>query len=223
MSGIYRHADRGLKRLYKYVEAAFQNTALLTRWDELNVLRTVSDLYDRIDAFSREEYLAIAKRAYEDAKDEILAILPDREKRFTDVDMLFIVALFTRYDRVTEYRYDREWERKRDRLTESVLAVIQAQEMAGNHNTNEIRAALQRAVNLMERQMRQMADTVTDEARNQAFVDAGVDRVMWNTRHDERVCVECDERDGKVYPIYAVPSKHRRCRCYTTPVIGLNP
>lgn len=224
MSGIYRHADQGLKRLYRYVESQFQNTALTAQWDELNVLRTVSDLYQRIDDFSRGEYLSIARKAYADARDEILALLPEKEGSFTDLDMLFLINIYTRYDRKTEYRYDREWERKRDRLAESMMAVIQAQDAARISNTNEIRSALQRALNLMERQMRQMADTMTDEARNQAFADAGVDQVMWNSQHDNKVCAECDERDGQIYSIYAVPSKHRGCRCYLTPVrFGLNP
>lgn len=224
MSGIYRHADRGLKRLYREVESQFQFTALTAHWDELNVLRTVSDLYERIDDFTRKEYLNIARKAYADAQDEILALLPEKEGRFSDLDMLFLTNLYTRYDHKTEYRYDREWERKRDRLAESMMAVIQAQDAARISNTNEIRVALQRALNLMEKQMRQMADTVTDEARNRAFEDAGVDQVMWNSQHDNKVCSECDERDGQIYPIHAVPGKHRGCRCYLTPArFGLNP
>ena len=217
MSGIYRHADQGLKRLYRYVESQFQNTALTAQWDELNVLRTVSDLYQRIDDFSREEYMTIARKAYADARDEILALLPEKEGSFTDLDTLFLINIYTRYDRKTEYRYDHEWERKRDRLAESMMAVIQAQDAAKISNTNEIRVALQRALNLMERQMRQMADTMTDEARNQAFADAGVDQVMWNTQRDAGVCPGCQARDGQIYPLYAVPGKHRGCRCYLTP------
>ena len=224
MSGIYRHADRGLKRLYQEVESQFQFTALTAYWDELNVIRTVSDLYERIDDFTREEYLNIARKAYADAQDEILALLPEKDGSFSDLDMLFLINLYTRYDRKTEYRYDREWERKRDRLAESMMAVIQAQDAVRISNTNEIRVALQRALNLMEKQMRQMADTVTDEARNRAFEDAGVDQVMWNSQHDNKVCSECDSRDGQIYPIYAVPGKHRGCRCYLTPArFGLNP
>lgn len=217
MSGVYSYADKALKRMYDRAEAEFQNLAVTADWDELRITgtqETVNALYERLEEMCEEEYLYIAKRAYREAKKEVKieGDVPNREP-----DELFIFALLTAYDAKTQYRYDREWQRKRDRLTESLIAVTQKAERMRQTNTLEVRTALQRALNLAEKQMLNMAETVTDEARTQAFDDLGIEKVKWNTQLDGKVCAECRARNGQVYPIYQVPGKHPRCRCYLTP------
>lgn len=223
MSDIYRHADKALQRLYKYTESQFQNIATTARWDELNVIQTTDDLFSRIDGTAMREYEQIMKHAYEDAKKEIIEVLPLTQGRFKGIDTVFLLALMRRYDNKTEYRYDHEWQRKADRLAESILATVTNDMFRPIVNSPAVRRSLQRALNLLNTQLRNMADTVTDEARNEAFVQAGIDQVMWNTQRDERVCGTCRDRDRKIYYITAVPAKHSRCRCYLTPVIASNP
>ena len=223
MSNIYRHADKALQRLYKYTESQFQSVATTARWDELNVIETTDDLFSRIDGTAMREYEQIMKRAYEDAKKEIIEIFPLTVGRFKGIDNVFLLALMRRYDSKTEYRYDREWQRKADRLAESIMAHISDEAFGPILNSPAVRRSLQRALNLLNGQLRNMADTVTDEARNEAFTQAGIDQVMWNTQRDERVCGTCMDRDRKIYYITAVPPKHPRCRCYLTPVIASNP
>lgn len=209
MSAIYRHADDANKKLKRYIGIQFQRYALLTKWDSLNVMRTVREMYAGIDDTCRAEYLRVAKAAYADAAKEIKL-----EKSDSKIDDLFIMAVLTMYSAKTEYRYDTEWERKAERLGESIIAVSDGE----TPNTNEIRRVMARAMTLAQGQIREMADTVTDEARIRAFEAAGIGRVMWNTQRDGNVCRECAERDGMVYTIQNVPSKHHRCRCYMTAV-----
>lgn len=97
------------------------------------------------------------------------------------------------------------------------MAVGQASDRARIANTQAARKALKRALDVLERQVMEMADTVTDDARTEAFRDAGIDEVRWNTQQDERVCSVCHDRDGLIYPVDQLPPKHPRCRCYFTP------
>lgn len=205
MSKVYAQADKSLKRLYTLAANELQNLATTAKWDEINVIRTVQTVYRRINEQALEEYEKIARVAYKEA-------LPDDQRKDRILDILFVMALLERYDPKTEYRYDREWERKADRLAESILSVEEAVV-----NDNTVRQALKRALNLMNGQLRNMADTITDEARIQAFEDAGIPAVRWNTQHDNKVCGDCEERDGHIFPLYAIPTKHRRCRCWMSP------
>ena len=51
-----------------------------------------------------------------------------------------------------------------------------------------------------------------------AFGQVGVTRWRWNTANDERVCPQCQPRDGQVYEIGKgeEPPAHVRCRCWIT-------
>lgn len=218
---VYRHADKALKRIYPRMRAEFQNHALRAAWDEVNVLqvsRAVDDLYARLNQYINAEYLEIAKAAYTDAE-KTLANLPVENPQPAPPDNLWLILLLGAYDTKMQYQYSKEWERKRDRLKESMIAVGISADSARIANTQEGRAALKRALDLLERQVMEEADTVTDEARIKAYRDHGVERVRWVTQHDERVCRKCDERDNLIFSIDNVPPKHPRCRCYLVPVL----
>ena len=202
----YRHADKALKTLKGEMEAEFQNFSTTVGFDELNFLdlkKSVEGLYNRIDKAVRREFRKVARQVYRDAEDEVM--LPHGKFETG----LFLVALLKRFDPVTQYVYLNEWTRKRDRLVESLMA------SGGNQ---QMREALQRALNLMSDQVRQEADNLTDEARHDAFVASGVEKVRWVAEHDEKTCGTCRERDGQVYGINEVPEKHRHCRCYVVAV-----
>ena len=58
------------------------------------------------------------------------------------------------------------------------------------------------------------SDIVADEAVIKAFKDSGVKRVRWITEGDNKVCDECHDRHGEIYPIDDIPPKpHVGCRC----------
>lgn len=202
----YRHADKALKTLKGEMEAEFQNFSTTVGFDELNFLdlkKSVEGLYNRIDKAVRREFRKVARQVYRDAEDEVMVPHGKFETG------LFLVAILKRFDPVTQYVYLNEWTRKRDRLVESLMA------SGGNQ---QMREALQRALNLMSDQVRQEADNLTDEARHDAFVASGIEKVRWVAEHDEKTCGTCRERDGQVYGINEVPEKHRHCRCYVVAV-----
>jgi len=64
------------------------------------------------------------------------------------------------------------------------------------------------------------------EGNKIAYRDAGVAELEWRSVVDDRVCPECEERDGKRYPINdpgATPPLHVRCRCWIAPVVAGKP
>jgi len=214
---VYRHADREMAKAFRAIRAAFSNQQLRAAWDELNVISVttqVNRLYGELDTYLRGRYLRIARKAYRDAWGEVVhGREPDHEP-----DEVFVGRMMDRYDPKTEYQYSREWERKRDRLKEAMLAAGFASDAVRMANTQKAREVLKRALRLLERQVQEMADSTTDEARTQAFEDAGIEEVRWNTQQDNKVCLECAARDGLVYPVRNVPGKHPRCRCFLTAV-----
>lgn len=218
-SNLYRHADAGIKRMYRYIEQCFQQKAVTAVWDELNVFRQAEELFTQIDTFVRTQFEEIAEKAYRDAEEEIIEEAPEKKSSLIGLGSLFILGVLASYSNKTRYRYDREWERKKDRLAESVMSVIQTSAQARVTNSNELREVLQRSLRLVQAQVREMADTMTDEARNEAFEQAGIERVMWNTQRDGKVCTECHERDREIYTLATIPPKHPHCRCYLTAVI----
>lgn len=212
-SNLYRHADKALKKLFRRLESRLQRLASsVAKWDELNVISAVNGIYSDVEQEAERQYLIIAQQAYKEAAREIVAVIPAAKKKLINLPTaLFIVGLLSSYDTKTEYVYNHEVDRKRARLGEALVAINSGQAV---FNSNATREALRRAIVLMEGQMRNMADTVTDESRRQAFADAGVDMVMWVTQHDEKVCKVCRPRDGVKYKLFDIPAKHRNCRCY---------
>ena len=76
---------------------------------------------------------------------------------------------------------------------------------------------IDKALKFLTLQLAQYADEVVIAATVAAYADADVDYVEWVAMDDDRVCQECDERDGKIYPIDKIPSRHWRCRCILLP------
>ena len=212
---IYRYANKSLKKLFRLLESRMQRMVSVASWDELNVLAAVNEIYNEVEEEAERQYLDIAQRAYKEASREIIAVFPEKKDKFKPLTAMFIAGLLDSYDTKTEYVYRHEVDRKKARLAESLIA-INRDPVA--FNSNATREALKRAIGLMERQMRNMADTVTDEARRQADADAGVGEVMWHIQDSEACAKICKPRDQHIYPLYGVPAKHPNCRCYLTPV-----
>ena len=121
-------------------------------------------------------------------------------------------------DLVTLYRFDSETERKAGRLIEALAAIGTIRADTGYVTSPT--AEIDRALKAWSRQVGQFAIWVTDSAVRKAYLNAGVKKVAWVTRQDERVCQECGGLDGKVFPIDEVPPKpHWGCRCWLRPVL----
>lgn len=196
---IYAYTDKALKALRRQMVRRFAGLKSLARSDEIHVLSTVRQVYIDLEEDTRRGYLLIAEQAWRQVTDTPSGV----NRRWLD-------TILGGYDPVTGYVFDHECERKRARLAESLVAAL----AVGKNGSKEIDTALR----LWSGMVTQYAIEITDAARKAAMEAEGVDKVMWQTRQDERRCAACKARHGKVYPLDKVPPKpHIGCRCYLIP------
>jgi len=182
----------------------FQNLSTEIGFDEMNVMETrkrVNAMYERMDRVIRREYRSVARKAYMDASAEA-----GTDGGAFDAEK-FVAGMLRAYDPVSDFVYDREWTRKRDRLFESIIAT--------ERGNQEMRRNLKRGLDVLANQVRQYADNITAQARVTAFKRAGADVLVWITEDDEKVCKVCRPRHEQFYPIEMLPEwpAHWHCRC----------
>ena len=195
---MYERTDSSFEKLRAKIIKEFAKSRRLTAMDELNIIKACKELYSKLDDNNRKEFLKLARARYRDITGK-----EDEEK----ISMKWLLVLLLGYNPVTEYVYESEVTRKRERFTESIIA-----------SANKL-IMIKRAMSLWLRQTEQYLILVEDAAVLEGYKTLGVKRVRWVTQHDDRRCEECAERHGEVYDIDKVPPKpHRNCRCYLEPV-----
>lgn len=205
---MYAYTDKALAALNRQYLRLFRKLKLLD-FDELNVVNEVRSVYRQADRLAKKTYLDVGIHAYLFALNEAGRAgfdveIPDADA--TPIDADWIQDMLFEADQVTLYEYMPEWERKRQRLIEALAAT--------NRPNQEIGKALKYAV----LQVSHYADKSTAQAAVKAFKDAGVNRVMWVTEDDEKVCKICGPLDGLVFDLKDAPSlQHYRCRCRLVP------
>lgn len=168
------------------------------KFDELNVLENVKELYDGLEKDNEEIFMQLARSQYKEQN-------PNSDKKLSKK---WLLGILEDTDPVTKYVYTNEVLRKQDYIFEAIT---------GSKASKG--AQFTRGMKLWAGMTAQYADTIADKATLQAYSDKGYSRVEWVTQEDDRVCDECWERDGKIYPINDIPPKpHWRCRCYYVPV-----
>ena len=198
MAKMYERTDASLKALQLRIRREFAKSRRLTAMDELNVIKGCKELYLALDDYNRREFLRLARARYKDITGK-----DDEDK----ISKKWLLAILLGYNPVTEYVYNNEVTRKRERFTESLIA-----------SANKL-IVINRAMKLWLRQTEQFLILIEDAAVLEAYIALGVKRVRWVTQHDDRRCKECASRSGKVYDIRKVPPKpHPNCRCYLEPV-----
>ena len=121
-----------------------------------------------------------------------------------------LAALLSKYDPVMGYQLKKEVPRKRDRMIEAILA---------RPGKQDIRRSIAGQTPYILLMANQFMDTAVDDSRQDAMEREGVEKVMWISEGDNRVCPVCKERDHRIYSINQVPDKpHPRCRFWTEPV-----
>lgn len=203
---VYEACDKAIRALNRQIVEAFGRMKTAT-WDQVSVIRMVTGVYTELAEKARKRYKKVGWDAY------LLGLLlcgieGDRalgmaRKAITET---WVEDILEKPDIVTFYRFDRETERKAYRLAEAL-------EITRDRNLE-----IDKAMRAWSKQVGQYAINVTDYAMVQAFEDAGVEMVMWQTQHDERVCTECHAYDGQVFHIDEVPPKHWNCRCVLVPM-----
>ncbi len=194
---MYEFTDQIISILNKKLIEIFSRLKTQASFDEIHTLQSVQAVYAETDDLVRQYLLLLAQHIYREYSDE--------EK--TNINGLWLFEILNAYDPVTKYVYINEIERKRARLFESLVA--------STNKSKEIDTALRHFSSMM----RQYALTVSDKAVLQAYKDNGEQKVKWITTPDDRRCVECAKRDGKIYDIDKVPPKpHLGCRCILIPL-----
>ena len=109
-----------------------------------------------------------------------------------------------------------EWERRRARTAEAVVAAFRARGMG------EAAKAMDAARNQAGRMAVQGADDLAARGLMDAYADVGVQRVRYRAVEDGRTCSTCLPRNGRTYAIGRAPQlpAHPNCRCWYEPVIN---
>ena len=187
----------------------------LLGFDELGAPRITiltTAMLKRLLESNEKAYVEIAEKAGIEAADDVKEVSGIRVKPLK-TDRKYVKGILESYNPVTGYLYYSEAERKRARLSEALIAAVLFGLRAEYHKE------LQKFANLWHTQTKQYTITVIDTTRIETFKKNGIRRVRWETQHDERVCPECNERDGKIYDIDKLPEKHYGCRCWLHPAL----
>lgn len=203
----YDLADKAIRDMNKRNLRSFGRLKQL-KFDNLNILGSVSEVYETSARIAKKRYVAIAYMAYIEAMIEAGIARRDAEKA-VDESIIedWIIEMMDYENETTLYKFNTETERKKSRLTEA-LAVA--------HNKID---EIDKALRLWTLQVAQYADESVLIGTIHGLKDAGVKKVKWISQGDSKVCKECKARDGRVYRIDAVPNLvHMRCRCVVVPV-----
>lgn len=212
---IYNRLDKILPETKKALRREFNRLSLMG-FDELNVLNTkkvTKELFERLVSRNQKMYLESSVFAYH------FAMKTAKENGFRGeerkIDDMWVYDYLQSYNPVTKYIYKQETDRKRMRLNEAILTDREFE------SREDFQTDLRQSASYWWRQTTQYGIGVCDQAMLDAYRDSGVEKVMWRTMEDGRVCDDCDARDGVIYEIDKVPPKeHYGCRCILLPVGG---
>lgn len=188
---MYELTDIVIENIRKELIRDFSKLKSLLSYDELNVMSATKDVYSKIDLYVRQMFLQLMQAVYKKVT-----------KRTCPYNYAWIESFLLEYDEVSKYVYANEFERKRDRLAEALIASPKKNE--------EIDVAL-RYLSFM---LTAYAVRVTDQVVLMAYRDMGIDAVRWKAEKDNKTCTICKHRNGHIYDIEQVPPKpHLNCRC----------
>lgn len=188
---MYELTDIVIENIRKELIRNFSKLKSLLSYDELNVMSATKDVYSKIDLYVRQMFLQLMQAVYKKVT-----------KRTCPYNYAWLESFLLEYDEVSKYVYANEFERKRDRLAEALVASTKKNE--------EIDAAL-RYLSFM---LTAYAVRVTDQVVLMAYRDIGIDAVRWKAEKDNKTCTICKHRNGHIYDIEQVPPKpHLNCRC----------
>lgn len=188
---MYELTDIVIENIRKELIRDFSKLKGLLSYDELNVMSATKAVYSKIDLYVRQMFLQLMQVVYKKVT-----------KRTCPYNYAWLESFLLEYDEVSKYVYANEFERKRDRLAEALIASPKKNE--------EIDAAL-RYLSFM---LTAYAVRVTDQVVLMAYRDIGIDAVRWKAEKDNKTCTICKHRNGHIYDIEQVPPKpHLNCRC----------
>ena len=168
--------DRVLAYTVKRIYETFRTYRKMD-FDELNILGQTRDLYRQLDSINRQSYQDIAKWYYESE--------PHGDELFM---YMWLDGFLDEPSETIRYSYNKETARKRERLTEALIA------------SKGDKKEYDKSMRYWTQQTGWFAIEIADEAIKRARIDDGVKRVMWVSEHDNRVCGMCDILDARLIP-----------------------
>lgn len=194
----YSNADKVIKYLSNRFAKLFSR---VFEFDELNIIGVSHEIYDEAYALVKQETARLAEILYKKYRREPEGFEELGVKNFDS--MLFIAALALAYDPVSKYVFENEWDRKRARFAEGVIA------------SETPLSERDRSHRIMVAMTADFVDKVTFDTTVQAFKDNGTKRVRWVTSPDDKRCKRCAAMHNKIYPIDKIPPRpHIHCRCW---------
>lgn len=202
----FDYADVTLRDMNRRNVRSFGKLSTL-KFDELNVLTgNVKAVYDESAKLAKRRYKQIAIEAFMAALLELSYEAERAEAETQDfITNDWVLDMLEDYDPVTKYQFTAEVDRKRQRLTEALMAV-----------DGKVKRdfEVKRALRLWTLQITHYAERSVVDGTIDGYKAAGVKRVMWVAVDDEKTCSECMALDGKIFNIDTVPDRlHYRCRC----------
>lgn len=194
---MYEFVEKSIELLKKSCQADFNNSRLrLLKLDELNVLEV------------RKESNRLFKNLRKESESFFMGLifyLSEQEK--FDVEQYDLRRMLSLYNPVLLYSFDTEFERKRARYFEAILAIG---DMKNPRILEEQKKNIRYWINQVEETAIDIERMIfLDEARKR-----GVKKVRWVTSGDEKVCANCADLNGMVFDIGNVPNRsHIGCRC----------
>lgn len=153
---MYELTDIVVENIRKELIRDFSKLKSLLSYDELNVMSATKAVYSKIDLYVRQMFLQLMQAVYKKLT-----------KRTCPYNYAWLENFLLEYDEVSKYVYANEFERKRDRLAEALIA--------SSKKNEEIDAAL-RYLSFM---LTAYAVRVTDQVVLMAYRDMGIDAVRW--------------------------------------------
>jgi len=205
---VYSACDKAIQAMNRENLEAFTRLKGLD-FDRLNIIQEVKAVYDQSVMRARKRYYEVGFEAYLLAM-AMCEVDPQKAQMMAEMAITegWVGAILTEPDFMTLYRFDTEADRKAYKLAEAL-------EIAPDRSRQ-----IDQALKAWSQQVGQYAINVTDYAVVDAFLDAGVKEIVWDSEKDQRVCHACYALDGKKYSIDNIPRKpHPGCRCRIYPVI----
>lgn len=204
---MYQWLSNNEGRIRKKIQNRFNSNRIrLTRYDELNnnvsdVKQSIATLYRRLTQ-DNEQYFLDELKSITGITDEALL------KEHLALIGFSIAKFLDEYNKTLMYVYQNEWERKRDRYAEAIIA-------SGATATS---AAVRVCKQNKRYWITQTEETLADLEIAYFIALArfnGIEKVIWNTAEDEKVCKTCSELDGMIFRLEDVPQRpHINCRCW---------
>ena len=213
----YDLADELIKKLDAELRREINRLDVMG-FDELNAMTVKSKTEEMVERLLKSNLTVFKALAYAAMKEavedlDILYGTKGKAKPIATEDK-DVEAVLKEYNPVTDYLYYPEADRKRSRLSEALIVAVMIQ------NRDRYHFQLRKFANLWHTQTKQYGDTIVDAFREKTFKENGVEYVMWQSEHDDRVCGTCEEMNGKIYKITDIPAKpHYNCRCWIVPVL----